>query len=217
MSTPPEIAVKKKRGPDGSGTRQRLIAAALDLFGRKGFDGVGAREIAAQATAPLASIPYHFGTKDALYRAVLHDVAEGLASAFKTPVIAAMAALEGTPLDARNAISTLKGALVEIIAADERFEIWAKLLLREHMDPSAAFDIVYDGSAKGVVELLARLIAKSEGRSDPESNDLIIRAFAAMGEVLVFRITQSAIKRRLDWDSFGIDEGAKVRDALRWL
>src|SRR4051812_37372769 len=58
----------------GAETRARLIAAALEVFGHKGFDGASTREIADAAGANLAAIVYHFGSKEALYHAVAEDV-----------------------------------------------------------------------------------------------------------------------------------------------
>ena len=54
-------------------TRARLIAAARTLFAERGYQNATVREIAARANTNLASINYHFRTKDDLYRAVLRD------------------------------------------------------------------------------------------------------------------------------------------------
>ena len=50
-------------------TRERLVDAALAVFGDLGFEGASTREIARRAGAALAALPYHFTTKDALWRA----------------------------------------------------------------------------------------------------------------------------------------------------
>lgn len=68
------------RPPD---TRTRLIAAARTLFAERGFQNATIREIAARANTNLASINYHFRSKDDLYRAVLR---EALASPLNTPL-----------------------------------------------------------------------------------------------------------------------------------
>ncbi|RVT43808.1 CerR family C-terminal domain-containing protein [Sphingobium algorifonticola] len=211
-ATPP---VGKKPGPDGAGTRKRLVAAALDLFGRKGFDGVGAREIAAAAGAPLAAIPYHFGTKEALYRAALEQVRSRLGTAIAPAVEAARAGLDGTPEDARAALSRLQGNLLQIIAADPEAESWAKLLVREHLDPTDAFEIVYEDAVGNAIDLIAALLARSTGKK-PSDPAILIEAFAKMGEVLIFRVTQHAIARRLGWSALGHEEAHQIAGALGW-
>ncbi len=61
---------RRARHDRGAETRQRLIEAALDVFGRQGFEGASTREIAKEANANLAAIVYHFGSKEALHVAV---------------------------------------------------------------------------------------------------------------------------------------------------
>jgi AcrR family transcriptional regulator len=48
------------------GTRDRLLRATRESIRDVGLPATTAREIVGRATANLASIPYHFGTKDAL-------------------------------------------------------------------------------------------------------------------------------------------------------
>ncbi|MEX2466851.1 MAG: TetR/AcrR family transcriptional regulator [Gemmatimonadota bacterium] len=55
----------------GAETRGALIAAGRDLFATKGFDGASVRAITNRAGANLGAITYHFGSKRALYEAVL--------------------------------------------------------------------------------------------------------------------------------------------------
>ena len=50
-------------------TRDRLVDAALQEFATHGFDGATTREIARRAGVALAALPYHFTTKEALWRA----------------------------------------------------------------------------------------------------------------------------------------------------
>ncbi len=54
-----------------AGTRDSLLAAAIDVFSAKGFEGGSVREITQAAKANQAAINYHFGGKDGLYREVL--------------------------------------------------------------------------------------------------------------------------------------------------
>ncbi|MCG8692946.1 MAG: TetR family transcriptional regulator, partial [Minwuiales bacterium] len=50
--------------------RERLLDAAVGLFAERGFDGVSTRELVSRAKVNLSAITYHFGGKEALYRAV---------------------------------------------------------------------------------------------------------------------------------------------------
>ena len=64
----------------GAETRQRLIEAGLDIFGRLGFEGATTRQIVDQAGANLAAINYHFGSKEALHIAVAEHIATRIAA-----------------------------------------------------------------------------------------------------------------------------------------
>lgn len=61
------------RAPD-----RRLIAAARSLFARKGFDGATLGEISRTAGLNYGSVVYHFGSKRALYDAVVASCARPL-------------------------------------------------------------------------------------------------------------------------------------------
>lgn len=51
----------------GRGVQDRLIEAAEDLFGRRGFNETSVRDIAAAADCNVASVNYYFGGKENLY------------------------------------------------------------------------------------------------------------------------------------------------------
>jgi AcrR family transcriptional regulator len=55
----------------GPSSRERLLDAAERLFADHGYDGVALRAIADAARVNLGSIPYFFGTKENLFKAVL--------------------------------------------------------------------------------------------------------------------------------------------------
>ena len=57
---------------DGKDTRDKLIKAACEVFGERGFHQATHSEICRLAKTNTASINYHFGSKEELYRAVWH-------------------------------------------------------------------------------------------------------------------------------------------------
>ncbi|RFS86095.1 TetR/AcrR family transcriptional regulator [Actinomadura spongiicola] len=61
--------IRPKR--DREATRRRILAAARDLFGEHGYDGVTVRMIAARAEANMALVNRYFGSKAALFGEVL--------------------------------------------------------------------------------------------------------------------------------------------------
>ncbi len=54
-----------------TGTRARILEAAEALFAEHGFESVSLRDITREADANVASVNYHFGSKDKLIDAVV--------------------------------------------------------------------------------------------------------------------------------------------------
>jgi AcrR family transcriptional regulator len=55
-------------------TREKLLREARKVFADKGFDGGSVRAITSAAGANLGAVSFHFGSKEALYHAVLAAV-----------------------------------------------------------------------------------------------------------------------------------------------
>jgi AcrR family transcriptional regulator len=67
-SSQPADDARKPRS-DGEQSRERLLQAAMRLFGEQGFSKTSTREIAQAANANVAAISYYFGDKAGLYQA----------------------------------------------------------------------------------------------------------------------------------------------------
>ncbi len=67
---------------DNEGARERILAAALDVFAERGFDGARTREIAERAGANLGLIKYYFDDKERLWKAAVGRAFEELTAGF---------------------------------------------------------------------------------------------------------------------------------------
>ena len=70
--------VGRERVPRSSAdpTRDRILAAAIDLFSERSFDGATTREIAARAGVTQPLLNYHYRSKDELWRAAVDSLFE---------------------------------------------------------------------------------------------------------------------------------------------
>jgi TetR/AcrR family transcriptional regulator len=62
-------------------TRERILAAAVDLFSERSFEGATTREIAARAGVTQPLLNYHFRSKDELWRAAVDGLFDALTEA----------------------------------------------------------------------------------------------------------------------------------------
>ncbi|HET7300377.1 MAG TPA: TetR/AcrR family transcriptional regulator [Oleiagrimonas sp.] len=56
--------------PSNFSTKERILDAAEELFARRGFDGASLRQVTSSAGVNLASVNYHFGSKEKLIEEV---------------------------------------------------------------------------------------------------------------------------------------------------
>ena len=77
-----------------SATQARLLAAATDIFAESGYDGGSVRAITQRAGVNLGAVTYHFGSKAALFEAVLLRGVGGLLQALERAASAPGSALE---------------------------------------------------------------------------------------------------------------------------
>jgi len=74
---PSSVAVRTKR-PGADATRERILAAALDLFSERSFEGASTRLIAERAGVQQPLLTYHFGSKEELWRAAVGQLFDDL-------------------------------------------------------------------------------------------------------------------------------------------
>jgi AcrR family transcriptional regulator len=74
VSTPDQPPKPTPRRRDKHATRQAILDAAVDSFCRFGYDGVGVREIAADAGVTAMLVSRYFGSKEGLFEEVVEIV-----------------------------------------------------------------------------------------------------------------------------------------------
>jgi TetR/AcrR family transcriptional regulator, regulator of cefoperazone and chloramphenicol sensitivity len=214
----------------GDTTRSALIAAAIETFGRDGFDAASTRAIATAAGVNQALIGYHFGGKSGLYLAALEHIAETLGQRVGPLLGAVEAQLDGEPFenkavavagagDSRAAdrwltqLHRLTDAFAVVLTSDES-GAWARLILREQQDPSEGFDVLYEGVMKRVLGIIARLVERIGG-VEAQSGRAALIAVTIMGQVLVFRAARAAVMRHMGWQELGAAEIGAIQARIR--
>jgi AcrR family transcriptional regulator len=189
-----------RRSQSRAESRARLIDAALDLFGSRGFEATSTRAIASRAKVNLAAIPYYFRSKEGLYRAVAEHIAAELnvlVGAERDRILESVHKTPLSPAHARVAMHALVERFASIIVSSEAAR-WAPFILREQMHPTSAFGVLYEAFMEPTHRALSALLA-AVTRSDPGSIETRLRVFTLIGQVIVFRAAQKMVLKRLGW------------------
>lgn len=215
MARRSKAAPKRTGVQRGEETRRALLDAATDIFGRKGYEA-STREIAAAAGVNLAAIPYYFGTKDDLYIACAEGIAQRMLAHVGPRLDQAQARLRQSPPDdpeaAREVILGLLNGLASAMV-DTESATWARFIIREQMEPTEAFERIYNGVMTRLLTALRQAIARAGG-IDPDSQEAGLRAIAAVSQVLVFRAARAAVLRQLGWRDIGPPELDAIQSAV---
>jgi AcrR family transcriptional regulator len=188
-------------------TRKALIAAALRLFGEKGFDGTSTRDIAAAAKANIGSIAYHFGGKEGLRAACAAFIVETIQTVAAQALAAESAA--GSEAAAAGRLEAAVRRMVGFIIARPEAGAIVQFVLRELAHPTAALDTIYNGVFEPTHRRLCEFWAEATGE-DAESERTKIVVFTMIGQVIYFRIGREAVMRRMGWSEIGPREADAV-------
>lgn len=156
--------------------RQRLLTAARELFAQHGYAGTSVRDITARAKANLAAITYHFGSKEALFHAVLRSVGEPLVEA-----VTQAAQGPGTPLQRLE--QALRAANQHVQANP-----WAPpVMLRELAGGGRLPEPLVQAWKRNITTLVG-LITEGQQDGSIRAGDPLLLALSAVGQVFFFRV-----------------------------
>ena len=127
-------------------TRQRILDAAIDLFGARGVDAVSLDEIARTVGVRKQTVLYWFPSKDELVDAVL----EAVAAELQVSIEAAIRSVDDDPLDRIDAVieavfrpAVRRPALLGLVREVSRLPDARADRLRHHVQPLVDAGIDY--------------------------------------------------------------------------
>jgi AcrR family transcriptional regulator len=201
----------------GDETRQRIIEAAIELFGERGFAGASTRDIAAKAGVNAPALQYYFENKEGVYRACVESIAELGWAVFGPAVAQARAAL-----DADADADTLIDAFVDILTVLAQRMFTVPKTLNQRMffareqsgqEPASASEILLKRMRKPLHDVTTELIARISGRpvDDPVTR---LRALSLFGQLTVFHVAQRSALQLLGWESFDAPRAALLGETV---
>jgi len=210
-TTNPPDASRDAASSGADQTRFALIQAALNLFGRKGFDGTSTREIATVAKANIGSIAYHFGGKEGLRCACAEHIVETVNAIARQAVGQAASVLSGPmdPESARKMLHAVVERFVVTVVCNPQAVPFVQFVLRELAQPTSALERIYGGVFEPNHKRFCMLWEKATGRP-ADSEATMLTVFTVVGQVMYFRIAREAVKRRMGWTELGPAEGRAI-------
>ena len=172
MTEQPEHA--DTRLAKGQQTRERLLDEALRLFALRGPEAVGTRELARAAGTNIASIAFHFGSKEGLYRAVIERVAGELSRIYRMALAEAASDSEAAGENPRQRARRAMAGLTLGLLHANRSQWMSLLLQREFIAPTASFETIYNQAIEPVLISLGRLVAAATGLEDATLDNRIL-------------------------------------------
>ncbi len=167
------------RARDGrkGATRRALLEAALNVFGEKGYHGAAVDEIVSRAGRSKGAAYFHFASKEAIFRALVRELAGQLVGRIQREIDAASAPSE-----------RLDAALLALIDIFVKHRMLARIVLIEVAGAGRAFseDLIFvRRQFAAVIDRELHAAARS-GAIPPCDTTLIATAwFGALNEVVV--------------------------------
>lgn len=196
--------------------RERLLDAAVSLFAERGFDGVSTRQLVGRAKVNLSAITYHFGGKEALYRAVFERIIDDMGPVRRR--------LIGDLHDGLNEAGGDRAKLSEVAvnfvclfvtastAADApRARI--QLLMREVAEPGGAFDLLMNQHVGPMHDAIGALVAAATERPEDDPRTRLL-AQGVMTLCLQFALQRAIVFARMDWQEYSPERVAQVSDVV---
>ncbi len=197
-----------REGVPGKSTRGKLIEAGVQIFARHNFEATTTRMLADRAGVNLAAIPYHFKSKEGLYHEVVRHIVEQASAAYGPAIAQIHETLEESACSGPECfalLSRLLKTMVATILGTPEAKNWAGIILREQMEPTKAFDIIYGDLIEPVRQCCSALVARILDRS-PDDPETTLHVFTIVGQVLMFRVSREAVVRSMQWKGYSEKE-----------
>jgi TetR/AcrR family transcriptional regulator, regulator of cefoperazone and chloramphenicol sensitivity len=202
--------------PRGDETRARIIAAALEVFGRNGFDGSSTRMLAERAGVTLPALHYYFDSKEGVYLACAEHIADRMQAhlgATTARIAQALARQELPSAQVFAMLLELVDEFADLFLGEHELEQWVMFIIREQAQPTKAFDILFDRMMNRVVDTSTALIARLLDRPQ-NAPEVRIKALALFGRIIFLRTAREAALRVLHWPDFDGKRLALVKEVI---
>jgi AcrR family transcriptional regulator len=200
----------------GLETRDRIIMAALIVFGEEGYVGASTRRIAAEAGVNPPALQYYFDGKEGLHRACGQYILDQTAEILDPALAQARSALgSGAAEPAAVALCDLMEALATLSMARVESPGWSRFMARLQADDAGpAYEMTQRQIAQPLKAITADLIAAAMGL--PAGSEAArLRAMLLLSQLSALHLHAASTLQILGWTDFAGANGRMVRSVLR--
>ena len=178
-------------------TRQKLLDSGAELFSEKGYACTSVAEICKQANANIASVNYHFGSKDALYRDVIRYTYE------QTETIYPIEDEDSGPVEERFYRFVL--ILLKRILSAEMTGNFYKLVAKEMAEPTEESGLLINQILTGKRLMAEKLIREVYGK--PADDEFIFRlTHSIVSQCLFLGLNEKGRRHHLKRNPVGLED-----------
>ena len=153
-------------------TRERILAAALDMFSQNGYAGTNIRELAASLGMGKSSMYRHFESKEEIWNALLDELVAYYDERFGSPNH-----LPPVP-DSADELIAMTMRMVDLTVHDERIVKSRKVLAIEQFRDGRAKALATKHFLTGLTEMFTRIFAGMMEKGLLRREDPAMLAFA---------------------------------------
>jgi AcrR family transcriptional regulator len=194
-------------------TRRRLIEAAIEVFGRLGFEGASTRALMDRAGANLAAIPYHFGGKRGLYLAAARVIADYARERVGPIVMRLCDPGRAEPIARLNEALT---DFIHLLFAGPEPKSWVAFFVRCEHEADDAFRMIYEDIITPFRRALIGTVSEATG-CEAGDETLQMRITIVLTSVINTRTLQNMILSGLGWDELGPARIERLANEIRRL
>ena len=155
-----------------SGTKERILAAALEMFSQNGYAGTNIRELSASLGLVKSGVYKHYESKEAIWNALLDQMivyyGEHFGSAEHLPPVP----------DSLEALTRLTMQMVNITVHDEKIVMTRKVLTLEQFRDDRARELATKHFLTGLTEIFTHIFAGMMDKGLLRKDDPTMLAFA---------------------------------------
>lgn len=209
------LQAETEESSKGALAREKMLRAALEVFGRFGFDGATTRMLAQQAGMNLGAIPYYFGSKEDLYA----HAADYLGQRIESRLEPLRTQLVQLTAGETNRESLCDSVVTFLIAQAQTFlnrDIpisWMQFFLRAQGQGGPAFENLRRTVINPILVVLSPVIGRIIGNHHDAATTRTL-TFLVVHQTLHIRLTASTLLSDDNWEQMTSAQMSKLFDTI---